>query len=57
MEKDESVVLTARIPVKVKKRLEDYCQGEVDGEKHVQESVVGLAINRYLDRAEKFERK
>jgi len=43
-------MLSARVSTKTKERLDRFCDGEIDGMKYIQESVVELAINRYIDK-------
>jgi len=52
-EADDLTKLGARIPISLKERLENYCAGEVDGQRHIQEDVVQLALSRYLNAIDK----
>ena len=50
MAKDaERVLVSARIKIETKERLESYCKGELDDEKHIQEDVIELAVSQYLN--------
>ena len=52
-DKDDLVRLTARVKPETKENLEAYCRGDVDGQKHIQEDVVEIAINRHVNYAKK----
>lgn len=52
-EPEELTRLGARVPISLKKRLDKYCAGAVDGQRHFQEDVVFLSVTRYLNMAEK----
>jgi len=52
-DKDDLVTLTARVKQSTKTKLEKFCKGEVDGEKHIQEDIVEIAVNKHINYAEK----
>ena len=54
--KQEPVLISARVSPQTKKRLEDYCAGNIDGMKHIQENVVDVAIKKFIDHTEKLEK-
>jgi len=53
MPKEEIVTITARVKAATKARLEAYCKGEIDGERHIQEDVVETALQKHLNFAAK----